>query len=64
MSNSEKSLFTCAVVNHGRKGWRWVVMDWGIAIQFGYESRKSRAQKMAHEILRQMRETISKPSHV
>ena len=48
-------LYTVAAVNHGRIGWRWTVMDWGIPIETGYERKKSGALEKARSIVSQKR---------
>lgn len=49
-------LYTCAVVNHGRLGWRWTVMDWGIVIETGHEPNKSAALEKARAVMREKKQ--------
>jgi hypothetical protein len=51
MTSDSFSIYTLRLAKHGRIGWRWALLDWGIAVDFGYERTKSAARAKAHEIL-------------
>lgn len=50
------NLYTLAIVNHGKTGWRWAVMDWGMMIEMGYEPTKSAALEKARAVLREKKQ--------
>lgn len=47
------NLPTIAIVSHGKCGWKWVLLDWGILIADGYEQTKTAARAKAREMQKQ-----------
>ena len=45
---------TVAIVNHGKRGWKWCLLDWGILIADGYERTKTAARDKARAMQRQI----------